>query len=211
MLPQRTYRMNILDIYLDFTCPYSYIGYHRIAEAVRLNAIAPQNIQYRAFQLNPNLPEAGIPRTTYRERKFGSMEESRRRDTIVLNIARNEGLKINFDNISLTPNTRRAHRAIKIVEAQKRDSSALYDKIFSAYFTKGQDIGDTQILIKLGAELDITLTEEQLNNKDLDKTINDDIADAHSVGLTGVPFIVNSKDGTHISVTSAVYALMNNA
>lgn len=203
--------MNMLDIYLDFTCPYSYIGYHRIEEAVRLNAIATQNIKYRAFQLNMNLPEAGIPRTTYRERKFGSMEESRRRDAIVLNVARNEGLKINFDNILLTPNTRRAHRAIKIVEAQKRDSSALYEKIFSAYFTKGQDIGDTKILIKLGAELDITLTEEQLDSKDFDKTIDNDIDEANSVGLTGVPFVVDCKDGKNISVTSAVYALASNA
>ncbi|MDX2321212.1 MAG: DsbA family oxidoreductase [Moritella sp.] len=204
--------MNAIDVYLDFTCPYSYIGHHRIAEAIRLNASAPNNVQYRAFQLNPNLPEAGIPRATYRERKFGSMEESRRRDNIVVNIANNEGLKINFDNISLTPNTRRAHRAIKIAEAQSKDSSALYDQIFSAYFTKGQDIGDTQVLIELAAKLDVTLTEEQLNSNatNIDKTIDKDIADAHSVGLTAVPFVVDSKNATHISVTNAVYALTKN-
>jgi len=202
--------MNTIDVYLDFTCPYSYIAHHRIAEAIRLNTTVSAHLQYRAFQLNPSLPIAGIPRATYRKNKFGSIEESRRRDSIVVDIASNEGININFDNISITPNTRAAHRAIKISEDQGKNTSDLYDKVFSAYFIQGLDIGDTQVLINLAAELDIILTKEQLNKNGtyIDKIIDKDISDAHSVGLTGVPYAV-IKNGTHISITAAVYALRN--
>lgn len=204
--------MNSINVYLDFTCPYCYIGHHRIEKAIQMNAIDPREVRYRAFQLNPTFPDPGIPRTIYRERKFGSMEESRRRDAIVIDIAKKENLKINFNLISLTPNTRRAHRVIKIAESQGIEVSELYNKIFSAYFTDGRDIGNTQVLIELAASLNIAVTQEQLiiNTADIDTMIDQDIADGRLAGLTTVPFVIENKKTEPISITSAVNILSYN-
>lgn len=197
-----------IDIFFDFTCPWCFIGHHQIAEAVQRSNINPSRIHYRAFQLNPSLPETGISRVTYRTKKFGTWEESLRRDAIVVAAVENNGLSIDFDNIIVTPNTRRAHRALKIAFSQESDVSALSERFFRVYFEEGRDIGDTQTLVELGSELGIMFTPEQLkiNSPSLDNIIDTDIAAANHTGLTGVPHVVarNGNEENAISVTTAI-------
>jgi predicted DsbA family dithiol-disulfide isomerase len=73
-------------------------------------------------------------------------------------------------------------------------------KIFDAYFSKGENIGDRDILVKIGRSSNIN--EKEINDMfSSDKEINEinksDIV-ARSMGINGVPFFeINNK--TYIS------------
>ena len=83
-----------------------------------------------------------------------------------------------------------------LMHAQARTIS----KIFDAYFSKGENIGDRDILVKIGRSSNIN--EKEINDmfssdKEINKINKSDIL-ARSMGINGVPFFeINNK--TYIS------------
>src|SRR5215469_4054609 len=101
----------------DFICPWCFIGERRLARAVAhlsedLREEIRLEISWRPFELNPNIPADGIDRRAYRVAKFGSWEYSQRLDAQVVEAGKKDGAVFNYDRISRTPNTRRAHRLV---------------------------------------------------------------------------------------------------
>ena len=66
-----------IEVVSDVVCPWCYIGKRRLQRALALvdGEIAPQ-LTWLPFQLNPDMPVAGMPRAEYRRAKFGSLERS---------------------------------------------------------------------------------------------------------------------------------------
>jgi len=144
-----------LDIVSDTICPWCYVGKSRIDRAIE--ALAAEGVsvvtRWLPFELNPQMPAAGMDRRGYRSAKFGSWEHSRSLDAQVAAEGAREGIVFRHDLIERTPNTRCAHRLIWLAgelggpEAQNRVVEAL----FSAYFHEGRDIGDARVLAGIGA------------------------------------------------------------
>ena len=61
------------------------------------------------------------------------------------NVAAEDGLEFRQDLIKLSPNTHKAHR-LAWLAAKEGKAPQVARKIFEAYFTKGQDIGDVETL-----------------------------------------------------------------
>jgi len=65
-----------IDVISDVVCPWCYIGKRKLARAIKLyrernpDAEAPR-VAWHPFQLNPEMPEGGVDRGEYLERKFG--------------------------------------------------------------------------------------------------------------------------------------------
>ena len=84
-----------IDIYSDTVCPWCFIGKRRLERALRERPQEGLEIAWRAFQLNPEMPEEGMDRQDYLSAKFGGAEGARR---IYDNIrAAGESEKIAFD------------------------------------------------------------------------------------------------------------------
>jgi predicted DsbA family dithiol-disulfide isomerase len=66
-----------IEIYSDLICPWCLIGRRRLEAGIKLlSASEPPSILWRAFELNPEMPKAGLERKAYRFAKFGSWERS---------------------------------------------------------------------------------------------------------------------------------------
>src|SRR6202163_4338509 len=95
-----------IEIYSDLICPWCYIGKRRMQAGLKL--LGPEftpKIVWRPFQLNPDMPVAGMNRKTYRTEKFGSWERSLAMDAEVASTLKGLGIYFNYNKDLMTPNT----------------------------------------------------------------------------------------------------------
>ena len=184
-----------LDIVSDPICPWCYIGKTNLDRALIDYPDHPFTIEWHPFQLNPDMPAAGMDRRTYLEAKFGGKDGAVQAYAPVAEHARKAGAVINLEKIDRTPNTIDAHRLIHWAGIEQRQS-LMVDLLFKAYFRDGRDISDHEVLADLAdsAEMDAAMVTKLLAS-DAD---TDDIRarDAHSreMGITSVPtFVVDYK------------------
>lgn len=187
--------MTNVEVFSDVICPWCYVGGRRLAQAAAIVAErtgAQVHVRYRAFELNPDMPGEGMDRRTYRSAKFGSWEHSQRLDAHTCAAAADDGITFDYASMARTPNTRRAHRLVAGAHRHGERSAAMADRLFVAYFTEGQDIGDSAVLTRLAADvgIDPVLAAELLEDPTLDAAVDGDVAAAERLGVRGVPFIV---------------------
>ena len=145
------------------------------------------------------MPKDGMNRLEYLKHKFGSKELAQSMYDNMNTEAIKEDLKFKLDNIKVTPNTKLSHILINLAFKKKIGHKVL-NNIYDAYFSKGIDIGNTDILIKLAKTQNIK--EEEIMDafsagKEIDD-INQKDTIARSMGINGVPFFeINNK--TYIS------------
>ena len=143
-----------IEIVSDVVCPWCYIGKRRLEKALALVDAKPE-ITWLPFQLNPAMPESGLPRAEYRAAKFGSPEHARELDERVAAEGRGEAIAFAFERIERTPNTVAAHQLIQLAQEQGR-GGAVVEALFRAYFEEAQDIGDPVVLAGLASQHGVT-------------------------------------------------------
>lgn len=141
----------------DFICPWCWIGYQHLKTAVQqfeqaCGQPAPA-IRFLPFELNPDMPVQGMQRRDYRSAKFGSWARSQAMDAEVASAGLQAGVQFNYGQVEVTPNTRLAHRLMVFAQLAGNASMAgkLYEAIFAAYFSRGQDIGRVKVLAEVAA------------------------------------------------------------
>jgi predicted DsbA family dithiol-disulfide isomerase len=156
-----------ISVNYDFICPWCWIGHLKLASGIReANLPVPVSIQYVPFELNPTMPADGMDRREYRTAKFGSWVRSQGMDAQVAAAGVAAGAPFNYDKVTRTPNTRLAHQLMQFAmssgDAQK--TAALYQAIFTAYFSEGRDIGRLETLVAIAAAngFDATAAQEYL-------------------------------------------------
>lgn len=185
-----------LSVVSDTICPWCYVGKRRIERAIEVLAAEGLDISLRwlPFELNPEMPPAGMDRRAYRSAKFGSWERSLALDAQVAAEGAREGITFRHDRITRTPNTRASHRLIWL--AGELGGSPLQNRVvealFSAYFHEGRDIGDRAVLADIGASagLDDARVLALLDGDDgLADVIRHEMM-ARSLGVSGVPTVM---------------------
>jgi predicted DsbA family dithiol-disulfide isomerase len=179
-----------LDIVSDAICPWCWIGKRNMEAA--LAELAGEGlrfaIRWRPFQLNPDMPEAGVERAAYRARKFGSEARGRELDANVAEAGRGAGLEFRHDRMLRTPNTIAAHRVIRMAEAAGVQD-AVVEALFRGYFQDGRDIGESATLAALAgaAGLDPSAVVAMLAGEDHRAEVLAEDAAARQGGISGVP------------------------
>ena len=179
-----------IDIVSDAICPWCYIGKRQLERA--LAALAEDglhfSVHWNPFQLNPDMPPEGRDRTQYRVWKFGSPERARELDQRVTQAAANVGLPFRMDLMQRTPNTLDAHRLISLAGREAKQD-AVVEALFVAYFTRGADIGDRDVLADCAAEggMDRTVVAEFLASDTAAAEILAADTAAREAGVNGVP------------------------
>jgi len=189
--------MNI-DIYSDPICPWCFIGKRRLERALATRSGIQAKLRWRAYQLNPAMPEDGMERASYLTMKFGGPGQAERIYAQIAQVGAAEGIGFRFDRIAVTPNTVNAHRLLRFAAGEGGDSvvDAALEALFRAYFIEGRNIGDRQTLADLAKEAGLTREAAfayLATDADLAAVREEDMQ-ARRAGIEGVPcFVVNGR------------------
>jgi predicted DsbA family dithiol-disulfide isomerase len=150
-------------------------------------------VRWLPFQLNPDIPPEGIPRAEYLERKWGPGTTSSRYAQVTA-VGRELDLEMNFDRITVQPNTLNAHRVMHFADMKGLQDAAA-ESLFLGYFTEGANIADVMVLVELGARagLDPDELETYLRSDEDAELIAEADVDARSSGIGGVPFFIFNR------------------
>jgi predicted DsbA family dithiol-disulfide isomerase len=184
-----------VEVIADLVCPFCYIGKRRLDQAMQA-VQGPSDVSWYPYQLNPDMPDKGMSMEEYLSLRFGSPANVQPVLDQLAADARRENIELRFDRIRHVPNTLRVHQVMYLAETQRRDQSALAEELLTAFFRRGEDIGDREILIELAAR-------HGLLPDDVDRVMDDDSsrqivlsreAQVRSSGISGVPgFLLNRR------------------
>jgi predicted DsbA family dithiol-disulfide isomerase len=176
----------LVDVVSDIICPWCFIGKRRLERAGEILG-RPVEIHWHPFQLNPEIPVAGISRREYRTAKFGSWEYSQRLDARVAENGRQAGIEFRHDLMERTPNSFRGHVLLAAALRQGVDTqNQVAERLFTGYFTRGEDVGNLAVLSAIGRECGV---DADVNDEVLAKAVKDEEAAVRELGVNGVPLI----------------------
>jgi len=184
-----------IDIFSDTICPWCLVGKRRLETALAERPGLDVAIHWRIFQLNPGMPAEGMERQDYLARKFGGPEGARQVYDHIRSVGAEDGIDFAFEDIARTPNTVKSHRLIRWAAGQDRETETV-EALFQAYFFRGRDIGDTEVLVTAAVEAGMDATEARafLESEALEAELREEDRQARGLGIDGVPcFIFNGR------------------
>ena len=184
----------IIKVFADTICGWCFIGQTKLNKALKKFPETKFEIEHVPFQLNPDMPQEGIKRDQYLKIKFGGKKFAQPMYDHMTEEAEKEDLNFNLNNIIKTPNTVLSHLLIRLAE-QTNVQNQLKEKIYHSYFVEGLDIGNKEVLIKIGKYFGIK--EDVINNffnSDNIKKVNSYIDIAKEKKINSVPFFEIGKN-----------------
>jgi predicted DsbA family dithiol-disulfide isomerase len=180
-----------IDIYSDIVCPWCYLGKRRFELAMAARPQYEPRVTWRPFELNPELPVEGVDRAAYLAAKIGSPKRVAEAHAELERQGKACGIEFRFDLIERMPNTRRSHLLMGHAARSGRQTLVM-DRVMRAYFEEGCDIGDIEVLVKLGVEAG--LAEHESRSTLILRAGHDAViaAERHAavLGITGVPTFI---------------------
>ena len=182
--------MNI-EVVSDVVCPWCYVGKRRLEAALAQSDDAVVAVRWRPFQLDPTIPSQGLDRRAYMRAKFRDDARLAEVHARLRAVGAEVGIDFDFEAISRSPNTLDAHRLIRWAAASGVQDEVV-ERLFSAYFEHGRDIGDRSVLAEIAGEcgMDAEVVERRFAGDDDGAAVRAEIDEAQSLGVTGVPFFI---------------------
>ena len=179
-----------IDIVSDVVCPWCYLGEKRL-EAALAQEPQPVAVRWRPYQLDPTIPDGGLDRAEYMEKKFG---RTARLQTVHDNlIAPRRGSRPSFRFRQDQARAQHARRppshplgALGGRARQRRRPSV------QGLFRRGTRHRRPRRAGRHRREcgLEARLVEKLLaEGADID-LVREEIAEAQAIGVTGVPFFI---------------------
>lgn len=110
------------------------------------------------------------------------------------------------------PRSRRAHGAAKWAGSIQRFDD-YNEALFRAFFERGEDISDTEVLVKLAADLrlDAEGLRRALDRREFEEQVLADEGEAEKLGVRGVPaFVANRRAAlSGVQPVAALQALID--
>jgi predicted DsbA family dithiol-disulfide isomerase len=182
-----------VEVWSDVVCPWCYLGKRRLEHALeRFEHQDQADVIWRSFELDPTAPRVREESNTARlAAKYGlSPEEAAGRHEHLTRLAAQEGLTYHLDT-ARSGNTFDAHRVLHL--AAERDlQGAAKERLFAAYFTEGEPIGDLETLVRLAGDVGIEpdAARAALEGDAYMEDVRADEREATTLGISGVPFFV---------------------
>jgi protein disulfide-isomerase len=200
-----------IEIWSDIACPYCYIGKRKLEKALEQFPHS-ENVElvWHSYELNPELPGKATDQSIYSyfAKKYEIAEaEAREIQARAAKQAKEVGLDYDFDKL-IVANTSDALRMVKLAN-ESNSATEAEEVLFDAYFVKGLDISDRNVLVRLGT--DIGLKEPDISAMlDSDKYLadikNDVEYSENQLNLEYIPFYVfNNKQIVQGSILSKEY------
>jgi predicted DsbA family dithiol-disulfide isomerase len=180
-----------IDIYSDPVCPWCYLGKRRFELAVAARPQYEPRVTWRPFELNPDLPTEGVDRAAYLAAKIGTPQRVAEAHAELERQGKAIDIEFRFDLIERMPNTRRAH-LLMVHAARCHRQTGVMDRVMRGFLEEGCDIGDIEVLVRLGVEAG--LNERETRSALILRAGTDGViaAERHAgvLGITGVPTFI---------------------
>jgi predicted DsbA family dithiol-disulfide isomerase len=182
-----------VEIWSDIACPWCYIGKRRFEAALESFEHRDQvQVTWRSFELDPTAPrEREGDGASHLAEKYGTTrEKAQGMFDQMTQVAAADGLDFRFD-LARGGNTFDGHRLVHLAEAHGLQD-AMKERLFRAYLTEGQVIGDPETLQRLGVEVGLPEDEvrDVLMTERYAEEVREDERTAAQLGVRGVPFFV---------------------
>ncbi len=184
--------MNI-EIWFDFTCPFSYVGKKRFDQALaQFSEKNDINVFYHSFCIAPYINhtlniDAHKCLSTHKDITY---EEAKRIHDYLTKKHKKEGILFNFEKVMPTT-SKKAHQILRLID-DKEAKGVFIDYVFKAFFEEGKDISNLNVLTEIG--LNVGLKKEDIKavyETDMYAVeIKRDYQEAEDLGLSGVPAFV---------------------
>lgn len=185
-----------IDLVSDIACPWCAIGYARLQQALSTLPDIAIELEWHAFELNPDKNAPQQPILPALSKKYGPDEnEMRAAQDNMMRIAADLGLNFSKLQQRYTCNTFDGHRLVKWAAGQQK-ADAMKLALFDAYFGHAKNIADHQVLAECAeqAGLDKSAALKVLATDQYTTIVNDDIAKYQQAGISSVPaFIINNQ------------------
>jgi predicted DsbA family dithiol-disulfide isomerase len=182
-----------VEIWSDVVCPFCYLGKRKFENTLeQFESKDKVHVIWKSFQLNPGVttdPEMSV--YTYLSQAKGITESVARQMTQQIK-ERGEEVGINYDfDSTRVNNTYLAHCFLHFALEKNKQNEAK-EKLLNAYFEKGENVDDLDLLVRLGNELGFN-EQEVRGNLQSDKyrhAVKKDMELGAKFGIRGVPFFV---------------------
>lgn len=184
-----------VEVIADFVCPFSYLGKRRLDDAMQA-VQGPSEVSWYPYQLNPEMPQDGMSLEDYLTQRFGSPVGIQPVLDRLMAEGRESNIDFRFDRLTHVPNTLAAHQVMYGAETQGKDQSALAEELMSAFFVRGENIGDTDVLVELAGRhgLDATDVVRVIEDDAARQAVLTREAQVRASGIAGVPgFLLNRR------------------
>lgn len=177
-----------VTMFSDYICPFCYIGDRRLS---RLSEYFDLSVDRRFLEIHPETPPGGMPVSW-----LGYPQEQWRQMMGHLNRMADE------EDISLTERkiTTNSHRALLLAEAAKEEGAGIFDalneKLFSAFFGEGKNIGDESVLRNLAKEAGVSseVVDRAWTEQTYEERLQSNREAAARLGIQGVPtFLIGNR------------------
>lgn len=188
----------------DVICPWCRIGHHRLKQAMAA-AGRPVEVVYRAFLLDPDVPAEGVDLRQRLAEKYGAASLDGMFERVT-QIGNGDGLTFDFAKVTRTPNTISAHMLVDAAPAAAK--TAFLDRLHTAYFERGDDIGSREVLLGHWVEVGLAKVdgERALDDAALRARVTAEAAGQARAGVRGVPFFRIGATTVSGAQSSAVLA-----
>ena len=181
----------------DVVCPWCIVGYKNLQKAMASLTDIDVKIEFHPFELNPSMPEEGQNLREHIMEKYGITAQQSADNRARLVAAGDAlGFEFNFSDDSMILNTLKAHQLVHFAaKHDKQEKMKL--RLFSAYFTEGQNVSDNSVLVKLAEEvgLDGHDVERILTSEQFADAVRQQEAMWQQRGIQSVPTFVIGNQG----------------
>jgi predicted DsbA family dithiol-disulfide isomerase len=184
-----------VEVIADLICPFCFLGKRRLdaaLEAVR----GPRDVSWYPYQLNPDMPAAGMSFDDYLSRRFGNPANIQPVLDGLVAEGQGEGIRFRFDKIGHVPNTLPAHQLMQLAETRGKDQTRLAESLLRAFFERGENIGAADILVEIAGwhGLDADSVRRAIGDGTTRQIVLAREAQVRASGLSGVPgFLLNRR------------------
>jgi len=142
-----------IDLVADFTCPWSWLGMAQLTRALgNLSGDVETRLRWHPFRM-AKYAETAAPRSfhDYLAERLPSGISVPFAEKSLTEAGRELGIDFHFEKLGALPSTSEAHRLVQLATVEDRHANVAA-AIFRAFFERGADISDANVLIELGAE-----------------------------------------------------------
>jgi predicted DsbA family dithiol-disulfide isomerase len=175
-----------VTVFVDYVCPYCYIGADRVR---RLENEFGIEVQWKSFELHPEAPDGGIPHSMYYENNpaLKSISENARM------LAREAGLTL---GTHVVYSNSRLALELGVWADEQGKGPGYRDALFEFYFHRLQDIGDEEVLLTIAETIQVSSEDAQrcIEDRTMKSTVDAQIIEARQLGIGGVPTYMIGKE-----------------
>ena len=185
-----------IDIVSDVVCPWCVIGFINLQKAMtQLNPKVEFEINWKPYELHPEIPENGYDKKLYMQQRFGNLTGKASPYKQIEKIGKSLGFDFNFSKSERIPNTFNAHRLLWKAR-EFGIQTELSEALFKCYFTEGKDIGSKEVLLEVAtkAGMDSKMIQLFLDSKEGGQETADEEMNFIEKSIGAVPtYFINEK------------------